>query len=134
MVDIRHDLHAHPELAFEEYRTTQVIRDRLERPRTGSSTVARPTPVPSPSCDGAKPGKTSHDSRRHRRPARPRGEFDSRYASSNEGVMHACGHDVHTAALLGVADVLSRRRDELAGEFTLLFQPAEEGLGGAQRQ
>src|ERR1019366_108431 len=49
----------------------------------------------------------------------------------NEGVMHACGHDVHTAGLLGIADLFSRRQAELAGEFTLLFQPAEEGSGGA---
>jgi amidohydrolase len=53
------------------------------------------------------------------------------YASVHDGVMHACGHDVHTAGLLGVADLLSRRQDELSGEFTLLFQPAEEALGGA---
>jgi amidohydrolase len=53
------------------------------------------------------------------------------YASVNDGVMHACGHDVHTAGLLGIADLLSRRQAELAGEFTLLFQPAEEGSGGA---
>ena len=54
------------------------------------------------------------------------------FASLNEGVMHACGHDVHTAGLLGVADLLARRREELAGEFTLLFQPAEEVIGGAK--
>jgi amidohydrolase len=54
------------------------------------------------------------------------------YRSVNEDVMHACGHDVHTAGLLGVADVLAQRRDDLAGEFTVVFQPAEEGLGGAR--
>jgi amidohydrolase len=54
------------------------------------------------------------------------------YASRNVGVMHACGHDVHAASLLGVADILARRRDELVGEFTLLFQPAEEVIGGAK--
>jgi amidohydrolase len=58
-------------------------------------------------------------------------ERDLSYASVIDGVMHACGHDVHTASLLGVAEILSRRRDELAGEFTLLFQPAEEVIGGA---
>jgi amidohydrolase len=58
-------------------------------------------------------------------------EVDLAYVSQIEGVMHACGHDVHTAALLGVADLLARRRDDLAGEFTLVFQPAEEAVGGA---
>jgi len=54
------------------------------------------------------------------------------YQSVFEGVMHACGHDVHTAGLLGVADVLAQRREELSGEYTLVFQPAEEALGGAR--
>jgi amidohydrolase len=58
-------------------------------------------------------------------------ETNLAFSSEFEGVMHACGHDVHTAALLGVADLLARRREDLAGEFTLLFQPAEEAAGGA---
>lgn len=130
MVDIRHDLHAHPELAFEERRTTQVIRDRLvdlgwELSRcpteTGAVAVLR----------GATPGKR----------VMIRADIDGlpvqeesplSCSSVYEGVMHACGHDVHTAALLGVADLLAQRREELAGDFTLLFQPAEEALGGAR--
>jgi len=130
MVDIRHDLHAHPELAFDEHRTTQVIRDRLVAlgwelapcpTTTGAVAVLR----------GGRPGNR----------IMLRADIDglpvfeegrSRFASVNEGLMHACGHDVHTAALLGVADILAQRRDQLCGEFTLLFQPAEEGLGGAR--
>ena len=130
MVDIRHDLHAHPELAFEEHRTTRVVRDRLIAlgwqlspcpTETGAVAVLR----------GARPGKR----------VMVRADIDGlpvleesplSYASLNEGVMHACGHDVHTAALLGVADLLAQRREDLAGEYTLLFQPAEEGLGGAR--
>jgi amidohydrolase len=54
------------------------------------------------------------------------------FASQSAGLMHACGHDVHTASLLGVADLLSRRQEDLSGEFTLLFQPAEEVIGGAK--
>ncbi len=129
MVELRHDLHAHPELAFEEHRTPQLVRDRLVslgwelRPcptETGAVAVLR----------GAKPGKR----------VMVRADIDGlpvneentlSYASVHEGVMHACGHDVHTAGLLGVADLLSRRQAELSGEFTLLFQPAEEALGGA---
>lgn len=129
MVDIRHDLHAHPELAFNEFRTTQVIKDRLVslgfeiRPcPTETGLVAR--------LIGA------HSGRR----VMIRADIDALpvseerelpFASSVEGVMHACGHDVHTASLLGVGDLLSRRREDLAGEFTLLFQPAEEVIGGA---
>ncbi len=129
MVELRHDLHAHPELAFEEHRTTRVVRDRLVElgwelapcpTKTGAVAVLR----------GAMPGRR----------IMIRGDIDAlpvheeneiSFASANDGVMHACGHDVHTAGLLGIADILSRRQGELAGEFTLLFQPAEEGLGGA---
>jgi amidohydrolase len=130
MLDLRHDLHAHPELAFEEHRTTNVIRDRLdslgwERSFCPTSTGAVAT------LKGARPGKR----------VMIRADIDglpvqeegiASFASVNPGVMHACGHDVHTAGLLGVADVLSQRREQLAGEFILLFQPAEESLGGAR--
>jgi len=129
MVEIRHDLHAHPELAFQERRTTRVVRDRLVElgwelapcpTETGAVAVLR----------GAKPGRR----------VMIRADIDGlpvteenelSFASVNDGVMHACGHDVHTAGLLGIADVLARRQAELTGEFTLLFQPAEEALGGA---
>jgi len=130
MVEIRHDLHAHPELAFEEVRTTDVIITRLVslgfemRPcPTATGAVAR--------LVGAKPGKR----------VMVRADIDAlpvkeesgvSFSSTTPGLMHACGHDVHTASLLGVADLLSRRRDELAGEFVLLFQPAEEVIGGAK--
>lgn len=129
MVELRHDLHTHPELAFQEFRTTQVITDRLAtlgfeiRPcPTETGVVAR--------LVGDRPG------RRVMVRADIDGlpvteERDLMYASVVEGVMHACGHDVHTASLLGVAEILSLRRDELEGEFTLLFQPAEEVIGGA---
>jgi amidohydrolase len=130
MVELRHDLHAHPELAFQEYRTTQIVRHRLVA--LGWELVTCPTETGAVAVlRGASPGRR----------VMVRADIDGlpvaeevelSYASVNEGVMHACGHDVHTAALLGVADLLARRRDELAGEFTLLFQPAEESLGGAR--
>jgi amidohydrolase len=131
MVEIRHDLHAHPELAFEEYRTTQIVNDRLVqlgfeiRPcPTVTGVVAR--------LVGARPGRRVMV--RADMDGLPVSEerADLSFASLNEGVMHACGHDVHVAGLLGVADLLARRRDELEGEFTLLFQPAEEAISGAR--
>jgi amidohydrolase len=129
MVELRHDLHAHPELAFQEHRTTQVILDRL----ASLDFEIRPCPTETGAVArlvGGRPG------RRVMIRADIDGlpvseERDLAYASVIDGAMHACGHDVHTASLLGVADMLSRRRDELAGEFTLLFQPAEEVIGGA---
>jgi amidohydrolase len=129
MVEIRHDLHAHPELAFKEHRTTKVVRDRLVE--LGWDLASCPTETGAVAVlRGVKPGRR----------VMIRGDIDGlpvveenqiSYASVNDGVMHACGHDVHTAGLLGIADLLSRRQEDLAGEFTLLFQPAEEALGGA---
>lgn len=129
MVELRHDLHAHPELAFQEHRTTQVVRDRL----VSLGWELQPCPTETgavATLRGGKPGKR----------VMVRADIDGlpvveenrlSYASVHDGVMHACGHDVHTAGLLGVADLLSRRPEDLSGEFTLLFQPAEEALGGA---
>jgi amidohydrolase len=129
MVELRHDLHAHPELSFHEHRTTQVVRDRLVE--LGWDLATCPTETGAVAVlHGAKPGRR----------IMIRADIDGlpvieenqiSYASRNDGVMHACGHDVHTAGLLGIADLLARRQAELAGEFTLLFQPAEEALGGA---
>jgi amidohydrolase len=131
MVEIRHDLHAHPELAFEEHRTTQAVTDRLVelgfeiRPcPTVTGVVAR--------LVGVRPGRRVMV--RADMDGLPVTEerSDLSFASVSDGVMHACGHDVHVAGLLGVADLLSRRRDDLDGEFTLLFQPAEEAISGAR--
>src|ERR1700722_9563952 len=129
MVELRHDFHAHPELSFQEHRTTKVVRDRLVE--LGWDLASCPTETGAVAVlRGAKPGRR----------IMIRGDIDAlpvveenqiSFASVNDGVMHACGHDVHTAGLLGIADLLARRQEELAGEFTLLFQPAEEALGGA---
>ena len=130
MVEIRHDLHAHPELAFNENYTTQLIKDRLVALGWELSTCPTDTGAVAV-LRGAKSGRRIMV--RADIDALPvTEEVELPYASRNEGVMHACGHDVHTASLLGVADLLARRRDDLAGEFTLLFQPAEEALGGAR--
>ena len=130
MVELRHDLHAHPEMSFQEHRTTQVVRDRL----VALGWELRPCPTETGAI------AVLHGARTGRR-VMIRADIDALpiveesrlpFSSVNEGVMHACGHDVHTAGLLGMADVLARRREHLTGEFTVLFQPAEEGLGGAK--
>ena len=130
MIDIRHDLHKHPELSFQEHRTSQVIRERLTALGWDVATCPTQTGAVATLC-GAEPGRRVM--LRADIDALPVTEDIGRpYVSVNEGVMHACGHDVHTASLLGVADMFSRHRSQLAGEFTLVFQPAEEGLGGAR--
>lgn len=131
VIDWRRHLHRHPELSFEEEQTSRFIADRLaefdgldvERP-TATSVVARlvsgrPGPVLAIRADiDALPivEKNHHD-----------------FVSTAPGVMHACGHDGHTAMLLGAAAILAARRDELSGEVRFIFQHAEEVLpGGAQ--
>ena len=129
MIATRHHLHAHPELSFQEYQTTNAIRTRLTE--LGWSLAPCPTETGAvATLSGGRPGRRVM--LRADIDALPvTEERDVGYRSLSDGVMHACGHDVHTAGLLGVADVLARRRADLAGEYTLVFQPAEEGLGGA---
>jgi hippurate hydrolase len=130
MTAIRRDLHAHPELGFEEVRTSGVVADKLREygvdemetgiGRTGVVAVIK----------GNRPGKRI--GLRADMDALPIHEQTNLpYASKNAGVMHACGHDSHTTILLGAAKYLAETRD-FAGEAVLIFQPAEEGLGGAR--
>lgn len=130
MVALRHDLHAHPELSFDEHRTTEVILERLR----ALDWVIQPCPTSTGAVarlEGSRPGR-SVMVRADIDGLPIDEEVDIPFASTVAGVMHACGHDVHTASLLGVAEVLGRRRDDLAGRFTLVFQPAEEVIGGAR--
>lgn len=131
MVAIRHDLHAHPELSFAEFRTSEVIRQRLDE--LGWHLEDCPTETGVVASLMGRPGR--HVLIRADIDALPvTEETDLDFASENAGVMHACGHDVHTASALGAADVLARLREsgDLVGTYTLVFQPAEEGLGGAR--
>jgi amidohydrolase len=130
MVDRRHDLHQHPEVSFEEFRTTHVITNRLRELQWTLEDCPTPTGAIATLRTG-RPGKTVMI-RADIDGLPVNEERDLAYRSTNDGVMHACGHDVHTAALLGLADALARREDQLVGSYVALFQPAEEGLGGAK--
>ena len=127
--EIKDDLHRHPELAFEERRTTDIIRRRLTGlgielidlgMETGAVGFLR----------GGRPGPTvalraDIDAIEQQEPA------DNGVISECPGVMHGCGHDFHTTCLLGAAELLAARRAELAGNVVFLFQPAEEITQGA---
>lgn len=131
VVELRREIHQDPELANQETATARRVAAHLEaigvdRVRTGVA----PTGVVA-EIDGARPGPVVL--LRADMDALPLQETTGLpFASKTPGVMHACGHDAHTAILLGVADVLVRRRADLAGTARLIFQPAEEGGLGSQ--
>lgn len=128
--DIRRQIHMHPEVGYEEYKTSQLICDTLDKlgieyerniAKTGVVGIIR----------GKNPGKTIL--LRADMDALPMQESDKyEYKSKRDGYMHACGHDGHVAGLLGAAMILNELKDELHGNIKLLFQPDEENIGGAK--
>lgn len=130
VVDVRRHLHGHPEVGFEEHETSRLIRERLSA--AGVEIGACPTETGAIGVlRGGRPGRT----------VLLRADIDGLpiveesgvpFASKIEGRMHACGHDGHTAILLGVAAALAERADDLPGSYVFLFQPAEEIISGAR--
>ena len=128
LIVMRRHLHANPELSFEENKTAAFIRAKLEEVGITDIQPCAETGVVA-LIEGAHPGPTL--AFRGDIDALPIIESsDAEYCSTNPGVMHACGHDVHTTLGLGVARALHARRDELHGTIKCIFQPAEEGGGG----
>jgi amidohydrolase len=129
LVAIRRDIHAHPELAFEETRTAGIVAAELARLGIPHRTGVGRTGVLGV-VEGARPGPTL--AIRADMDALPiHEETGLPFASTVAGKMHACGHDIHTATLLGVGAVLKDLAPMLAGRVLLVFQPAEEVLEGA---
>ncbi len=127
---LRRDFHKHPELGFQEFRTAGIVAKELNELGLEVSTGVGKTGVVA-LLEGGKPGPVIL--MRFDMDALPIVEATgAEYASTNPGVMHACGHDAHTAIGLTVARLLHEHRKELAGTAKLVFQPAEEGLGGAE--
>lgn len=128
---LRRDFHKHPELGFEEVRTAGVVARELSALGLEMRTEIAQTGVVA-TLDFDKPGPVVL--LRFDMDALPIDEeTGAAYASQNPGVMHACGHDGHTAIGLTVARMLHEERDQLSGKVKFVFQPAEEGLGGALR-
>lgn len=128
LVGWRRHLHRNPELSFHEEETSQFVHDTLES--FGNLELSRPTRTSvMGKLVGGKPGRTL--ALRADIDALPIQEENSfEFVSQNEGVMHACGHDGHTAMLLGTARILARMKDEIPGEIRFLFQHAEEAFPG----
>ncbi len=125
----RRDFHQHPELGFQEFRTAGIVAEHLNALGVETSTGVGKTGVVG-IIEGARPGPTVL--LRFDMDALPvTEETGLPFASQNSGLMHACGHDGHTAIGMGVAQLLVETRGQWAGRIKLLFQPAEEGQGGA---
>jgi amidohydrolase len=130
IIRIRRHIHMHPETLFEEENTAKFIEQELERIGIESSRTAKTGVLAI--INGSREGKV----------VALRADMDAlniteeasvSYKSQIEGKMHACGHDAHTAMLLGAARIIYKYRDQLSGQVKLVFQPAEEGGGGAKR-
>ena len=129
LVKWRRKIHKNPELGFKEYGTSNFIAEKLTEFGIEYDRVCETGIVGL--IRGGKPGKT----------LAIRADIDAlaltekndvTYKSQNKGAMHACGHDGHTAILLGTAKLLSEMKEDLKGNVKLIFQPAEEGPGGAE--
>ncbi|MFF9145816.1 M20 family metallopeptidase [Streptomyces sp. NPDC014861] len=129
LIALRHDLHREPELGLDLPHTQRRVLDALAGLPLEITLGKRLTSVTAV-LRGGRPGPA----------VLLRGDMDALpvhedtgvpYASEAPGRMHACGHDLHTAGLVGAARLLAARRDELPGDVVLMFQPGEEGMGGA---
>jgi amidohydrolase len=131
IITIRRQFHQYPELSFKEYKTSETIRGLLNTwgieytfPHVETGIVAR--------IAGEKPGKRI--ALRADMDALPISEQSGlAFSSLNKGVMHACGHDMHMASLLGTIRLLDRLKDEIQGEILFLFQPGEERIPGGAK-
>ena len=132
LTEIFKDFHAHPEIGFTEHRTAGIVAEKLkaygvDEVHTGLGGTGVVGLV-----KGNRPGDRRIGLRADMDALPIEEETNLAYRSTTPGVMHACGHDGHTTMLLGAAKHLAQTRD-FAGTAVLIFQPAEEGLGGARR-
>ena len=134
LINIRRTLHEHPELGMEEYETSKFIKNFLKNEGVEFREVAK-TGI----CGIIRGAKESNSG--DIRTIALRGDIDGlpildkkicEYSSKVEGKMHACGHDAHTTILLGAAKILNKNKHLFSGNVKLLFEPAEETIGGAR--
>lgn len=126
---IRRHLHANPELSFQEFETSRYISSKLDEYGISYTNGYVKTGIAA-LIEGRNPAKKTIALRADMDALPIKEDNQVDYKSQNEGVMHACGHDVHSASLLGVAKILSELRNEFEGTVKLIFQPGEEKLPG----
>lgn len=129
-IGIRHHLHAYPELSYQEFETSKFVQEKLKE--FGIPFEVKATTGVVGLIKGKNPVKRVIALRADMDALPIKEENTVDYRSKNEGVMHACGHDVHTTCLLGAARILNELKDEWEGTVKLIFQPGEEkNPGGA---
>jgi len=129
-IEIRHHLHSNPELSYQEFKTSAFVQDKLKD--FGIPFEVKATTGVVGLIKGKNPGNRIIAIRADMDALPIKEENNIPYKSKNEGVMHACGHDVHTSCLLGAAKILNELKDEWEGTVKLIFQPGEEkNPGGA---
>ena len=129
-IDIRHHLHANPELSYKEFETSSFVQKKLSEWNIPFDVKATTGVVGL--IKGKNPGKRTIALRADLDALPIKEENNVSYKSKNEGIMHACGHDVHTTILLGASKILNELKEEWEGTIKLIFQPGEErNPGGA---
>ena len=129
-IAVRHHLHANPELSYQEFETSRFVQSKLAEWSIPFGIKATTGVVAL--IEGRNPGKKVIALRADMDALPIHEENDLPYRSKKDGVMHACGHDVHTTCLLGAAKILQQTRDDWEGTVKLIFQPGEEkNPGGA---
>lgn len=128
VVGFRQHIHSNPELSFKEYQTSAFVKEKLELWGIEFKEMANTGVVAL--IKGKLPSENTIALRADMDALPITEANDKPYRSKNNGVMHACGHDVHTSSLLGSAYIFSQLKDEFAGTVKLIFQPAEELLPG----
>src|SRR5262249_26110367 len=129
ITSVRRHLHAHPELSFKEHKTVEYVSSQLTSFGITNQKRAAQTGLVA-LLEGKNPGKKTIALRADMDALPIQETNDVEYRSKNSGVMHACGHDVHTSSLLGAAKILSRLKNDFEGSVKFIFQPGEEKLPG----
>ena len=132
VVNIRRHIHQYPELSFQEYETSKFVKKILDNQNISYQDGFVSTGILA-RIDGQKEGKRVVALRADLDALPITEETGLDFASANPGVMHACGHDAHTASLLGTAMILNQLRDHFGGTVLFIFQPAEEKAPGGAR-
>ncbi|HLY71992.1 MAG TPA: M20 family metallopeptidase [Puia sp.] len=129
-IEVRHHLHAHPELSYKEFETSKFVQQKLTE--FGIPFEIKAVTGVVGLIKGKNPSKRIIALRADMDALPIKEENDIFYKSQNEGMMHACGHDVHTSVLLGSSKILNELKNEFEGTIKLIFQPGEErNPGGA---